>query len=147
MTVQTVDGPRLSTAQRERPRLALALGESQPMPIKLTTAARRARDLTISDFEGVATVRELSSAGVSAGQIDAQLAAARWARHGKAIVLHNGPTDRREHEAIALINCGPRSVLTSFTGAQRWGLRGWERDDIHVLAPAGARDPRLPNVH
>lgn len=42
-----------------------------------------------------------------------------------------------------MINCGPRSVLTSFTAAARWGLGGWERDEVHVLAPAGTIRPRL----
>jgi hypothetical protein len=52
-------------------------------------------------------------------------------------VLHNGvltPADRR---TVAVVNCGPRAVLTSFTAAAAFGLTGWERREVHVLAPPG----------
>lgn len=45
-----------------------------------------------------------------------------------------------------LINCGPRSLLTSFTATTVLGLRGWDRPEIHVLAPAGTRHPALPGL-
>ena len=58
-------------------------------------------------------------------------------------MLHNGRLTRHQMWRVALINCGPRAVLTSFTAAEAWGLRGWTRDEIHVLAPAGTTRPRL----
>ena len=61
-------------------------------------------------------------------------------------MLHNHAPSRVEREQIALINCGPRSALTSFTGSARWGLEGWRRDDIDVLVPAGTRAPALDGV-
>lgn len=45
---------------------------------------------------------------------------------------------------MALVNHGPRSVLTSFTAAEQCGMTGWERDEIHVLVPAGARVVHAP---
>lgn len=107
----------------------------------LTTTAAAAADLR-QRVGTVATYRQLARAGINAEQRRAQLRAGRWQRAGKATVLHNGPLTRSDQIAVAVINCGPRAIVTSFTAAQLWGLRGWERDEIHVLAPAGTRRPR-----
>jgi hypothetical protein len=114
------------------------------MPITtLTRAAQRRLRLDLAHLDGVADHAELRSVGVSGGVLAAQVAADRWRRIGTAIVLHNGPLTSPQRERVVLINCGPRAVLTSFTAARRWGLRGWERSEIHVLAPAGTARPRL----
>jgi hypothetical protein len=116
------------------------------MTTALTTSAQRSRAAELIEFDGVASRRELAAAGITVNAVDAQLAAGRWRRVGPAIVLHNGPLTRGQRERVALINCGPRSVLTSFTAAQRCGLQGWERNEIHVLGPQGARIPRMSGV-
>ena len=100
----------------------------------------------IKGLEGVGTRTELRALGLSHHQIDAQLAARRWRLVGLAVVLHNGPVTRAQRCRIYLINCGPRSILTSFTAAEDYGLKNWERPDIHVLAPAGTRRPLLPHL-
>ncbi len=87
-------------------------------------------DRRVSDW---ATLRAL---GFTRHEVAAQLAACRWQRHGSAIVLHNGPLTRAEVIAAALINAGPRSVLTSFTAAEVLGLKGWDRPAVHVLVPS-----------
>jgi hypothetical protein len=97
-------------------------------------------------FEGVASRRELATAGVRSPVIAANLAARRWRRFGSAVLLHNGTPTRAQRERAMLINCGPRSVLTSFTAAACWGLTGWEREELHVLAPAGTRRPNLDRL-
>ena len=95
---------------------------------------------------GVASRRELKALGCTSHQIDAQLSAGRWRAVGNAVVLHNAAATADDRRGIALINCGPRSVLTSFTAAECWGLRGWERDDVFVLAPAGTTRPPLAGL-
>lgn len=67
------------------------------------------------------------------------MSAGRWRRWGHAIVLHNGPLTTEQRWFVARIHVGPRSILTAFTAAQAFGLSGWERDHVHVLAPLGAR--------
>lgn len=57
------------------------------------------------------------------------------------MVLHNGPLSRRQRWDAALINTGPRAILTGFTAAEYLGLTGWQRDWIDVLAAAGASPP------
>lgn len=60
---------------------------------------------------------------------------------GNAVVLHNGPLTRRQRWSAALITVGPRAMLTAFTAAEYQGLRGWTRDEVHVLAPLGVAQP------
>jgi hypothetical protein len=91
----------------------------------------------------VVTRADLASRGIGASAVAANIAAHRWRRSGTAVVLHAGPLTAAERREVALINCGPHSVLTSFTALEVLGLRGWERDEVHVLAPSGTRKPRI----
>lgn len=120
-----------------------AFRHARPVPITLTRAAHRRLELDLAHLDGVADRSELRCVGVGEGLVSGQLAADRWRRIGTAIVLHNGPLTTEQWERVVLINCGPRAVLTSFTAARRWGLRGWDRPEAHVLAPAGTARPRL----
>lgn len=108
----------------------------------LTSAAQRAR-LTRGRLPrgSVCSVADLRAAGLTAGEVRAQVAAGRWRRHGRAVVTHTSALDVEERWAVALVNAGPSAVLTSFTALQAVGLRGWERDAVHVLVPA--RPPRI----
>lgn len=89
----------------------------------------------------VTTAAELGCFGVSRSTVVSNLSARRWQRCGKAIVLHSGPLTRDQRWRVALINCGPATVLTSFTAAPFAGLRSWERDQVHVLGHSGATAP------
>jgi len=89
----------------------------------------------------VASRASLYATGWTEAQVRAQLAARRWQLCGNAVVLHNGPLSRRQRWDAALINTGPRAILTGFTAAEYLGLTGWQRDWIDVLAPAGASPP------
>ena len=81
---------------------------------------------------------DLLATGVTRSAIRANLAADRWQRCGRAIVLHSGPLTKHERWRAGLVNAGPQSVLTAFTAAEFAGLSGWERSEIHVLGPLGA---------
>jgi len=91
----------------------------------------------------VASRAALYAAGWTESQVRAQLAARRWQRCGNAVVLHNGPLSRRQRWDAALVNTGPRAILTGFTAAEYHGLTGWQRDWVDVLAPAGASPPTV----
>ncbi len=107
-----------------------------------TLAAIRAAELQIAG--AVLSRAGLAHLGIDYERIRAQLAAHRWQRCGLAIVLHNGPLSAQQRWSSALINVGPRSMLAAFTAAQYLGLRGWERDEIHVLAAVGVAKPVVP---
>jgi hypothetical protein len=96
--------------------------------------------------QAVTTQRRMLAGGWTHSAIRAHVAAGRWQLAGRALVLHNGPIHDDEWPAIALVNCGPRAAITSFTLVQLRGLRGWERDEIHVLVPGGARVLRPPGL-
>lgn len=85
------------------------------------------------------TTSALRRRGLSTERIRAEVAARRWQRLGQAAVLHNGPLSERQRWMAARIHAGPKAVLTAFTATQAFGLRGWERDAAHVLAPGGTR--------
>jgi hypothetical protein len=87
----------------------------------------------------VTTARALGADGVSRGQRATQLRAGRWQRCGLAIVAHNGPLSADQRRQVALVHAGPQSLLTAFTAAEVLGLAGWERPEVHVLAPIGTR--------
>jgi hypothetical protein len=95
------------------------------------------RELAGADL--VTTARDLLAAGTGRGRIAAEVRAGRWRRVGLAIVLHNGPLSPDQRRHVARIHAGPQAVFTAFTGAELLGLRGWEREEIHLLAPAGTR--------
>jgi hypothetical protein len=110
----------------------------------LTSPARRSIPGQFDDT--VASLASMQARGWSHSAVRAQLNARRWQRLGRAVILHNGDPRREELMRAALINHGPRSLLTSFTAAERAGLTGWEREDVHVLVPAGARVVRTPGT-
>ncbi len=87
----------------------------------------------------VSTARELGAGGVRRGQRATELRAGRWQRCGLAIVAHNGPLSPDQRRRVALVHAGPQSLLTAFTAAEVLGLTGWERSEVHVLAPIGTR--------
>lgn len=109
---------------------------------KQTSGARSALEAAVTVHP--ATIGRAKELGRS--RTAAQRAANRWQRVGRAIVLQNGPMTREHQWDIALANAGPRAVLTAFTAAEAWGLAGWERDEVHLLVPGGARIRRIDGL-
>ena len=116
------------------------------MTTTLTRGAARALAIRSDVPLGVASRRELTLVRVADDEVAGHLAARRWREVGTAIVLHNGPLAHDQRCRIATINCGPRSALTSFTSVTEWGLAGWGRPEIHVLAPGGTTRPPLRGI-
>jgi hypothetical protein len=112
----------------------------------LTRAAVRLHDFVDDVAVGAYSRPELVRMGCTQRTIDAALAADRWQRIGRAIVVHNGEASREERWRAAVVNCGPRAVLGSFSAAEMLGMTGWEREEVHVVAPAGVPRPRVPGL-
>jgi hypothetical protein len=113
---------------------------------RYTRSARHAESIGRANLPSVVSRIELARVSIGYKAVMAQLEAQRWQQQGCAIVRHNGPLTRAERWHVARINCGPRAVFTSFTAAEILGLRGWERDEVHVLVPVGTRTPPTPGV-
>jgi hypothetical protein len=104
----------------------------------LTQAARRSRGAE-SVGAGALSRASLAQLGFDANAVRAQLDAGRWRLVGRAVVLTRGALVGPDRGEAALINCGPRAVLTAFSAAEAAGLVGWERPEVHVLVPRSAR--------
>jgi hypothetical protein len=109
----------------------------------VTQAAARSM---LSSRRTVWTRGELIAAGVSRDRIRAHCAARRWQVCGRTIVLHNGALTRRQRWRVAQLNCGAHALLTAFTAAEAHGLRGWERETVHLLVPKSVVAPRLTGI-
>jgi hypothetical protein len=110
------------------------------------TAARSVPDSRDNEYDTITTPAELAREGWSESAIRAQLRARRWQRQGRALLRHNAVPGPAELRRIALINCGPRAVLTAFTAAEELGLAGWQRETLHVLVPGGTHVRRIVGV-
>lgn len=91
-----------------------------------------------SEARQITTWHRLRARGCTPARIRAQLDAQRWRRWGHAIALHNGPLTRQQQWYVARAHGGPRALLTGFTAAEAYGLRGWERDEVDVLQLLGS---------
>src|SRR5437763_10780057 len=112
-----------------------------------TSSALRSIPSPLDDArETVTSLPALLKSGWSDSAVRAQLRARRWQRVGRAVLLHNGLPATAELRRATLINCGPRAALTAFTAAEEYGLRSWERAEVHVLVPGGAHVVRVPGV-
>jgi hypothetical protein len=87
----------------------------------------------------VTTARDLHRDGVTRAQLRSQLRTGRWRRAGLAVLLHNGPLSPAQARRVAQIHAGPKAIFTAFTAAELCGLHGWQRNETHLLAPAGTR--------
>lgn len=106
-----------------------------------TTSAARVAEFRRGESLTVFGRRSQAMAGFTWSRVEANIRAARWQRLGSAIVVHSGPLTVDEQCRVALLNCGPRAAVTSFTAVRSCGLRGWDRDGIHVIAPLGVARP------
>ncbi len=112
----------------------------QTIPAARVAEFRRGEVLTVFGR------RSLAMAGFTWSRVESNVHAARWQRLGSAIVVHSGPLTVDEKCQVALLNCGPRAALTSFTALRRFGLQGWNRDGIHVIASLGVARPVVPGL-
>lgn len=112
------------------------------MPITITRAAARTLSTEQYVVDTVCTWHELERLGATRSQIRARIAARRWQQFRRAVVLHRGELSSSQRQQVVLENCPRTAVLASFTAVERAGLRGWERDEVHVLIPARGRAPR-----
>ncbi len=88
----------------------------------------------------VTTRAQLRAAGIGWDEVDDQLAAARWTRLGPAVVvLENGILDVGQLRWAAVLAAGPHAALCAWTALQQHGLRGYERDEIHLVVPRGEK--------
>lgn len=98
-------------------------------------------------FDGVVTFAMLLDAGLTRGQVKAQLARGAWHRlgHHTVSIIGAAPPGRARW-FVALWESGRHAALDGPTALLASGLRGWTEDAVHVTVPNGARVRSLPGV-
>ncbi|GAA5181254.1 DUF559 domain-containing protein [Rugosimonospora acidiphila] len=93
---------------------------------------------------GVVT-RQQSLEHLTEKALEHRVRSGRWQHVHRAVYLaHSGEITVEQEEWIAVLATGPRSYLAGLTAANRYGLRGYRTDHVHVLLPAGRRADRPP---
>jgi hypothetical protein len=98
---------------------------------------------------GVATLKQLTAAGLSAHHVAAQVDARRWRRFGEhCVVTHNFEPTRLQWTWIALLDHPGPVALAGLTALEVGGLRffGQEMGLIHIVVPRGTTPRALPRV-
>lgn len=87
--------------------------------------------------DGLLTRRQLIELGVSRHEVAAQVRARRWRLLGDVVVLHRGGLSRSQQHWFAVLhataNSDDAAGLASFTALEVAGLRGWDREETHLL--------------
>lgn len=116
--------------------------------VRLQRELRQALALKIAEpHDGVVTAAMLLAAGLTRGQIDAQVARGAWARLGVHTVCVTGATlTGRAPWWRALWESGKHATLDGVTALLAAGLKGWDARHIEVTVPNNARIRPLDGV-
>jgi len=89
---------------------------------------------------------QLRAYGVDADAERLRVGSGGWQRVGPCVVLlHGGPVGR-EARLWAAVLTTPSAALGAWTALEVHGLRGWERDVVHLVADAGRGRRRAPGT-
>lgn len=93
---------------------------------------------------GVCARSQLTELGLSPEAVDSHVLNLRWRPVGPLVMaLHRGPLPVDARRWVAVLNAGPGAALGAWTALHEWGLRGWEREAVHIVVRRGARPPTL----
>lgn len=103
--------------------------------------ARRSRATGLAAAQaGAVSRRQLYAAGLTRGEVRANVRAGRWQRVGRhVIVVHTGPLGQSTMLWAAQLSGGPRARLDGASALIAAGLTGFEMPVHRVSVPHGAR--------
>lgn len=91
--------------------------------------------------------RQLYQVGVPRWLVRREIRVGRWQRTGRqTVAVHNGPLSVEARRWVAVLESGPRAVLSGVTGLQADGITALSDESIHVFLPKGTIKRRLPGV-
>lgn len=111
---------------------------------------RRRRDLAdlASRQAGVVSRSQVYAAGLSRGEVRAQLRARRWQRvRTQCLAMHTGPVVAEAYSWAAVLEAGPRAYLDGASALVAAGLSNFSVDEVRVSVPRGARVRRVPGLN
>lgn len=95
-------------------------------------------DDLVRDQHGVATRRQLIGLGLSRWQITAHLDGRRWRELNEHVIAtHNGPLTWEQQLWAVSLSAPGLHAIGGLTGMRRWGIVGFECDQVHVVVPRG----------
>lgn len=110
-----------------------------------TLPAPDATELDWLIFEQAGVLTRRQAAGLlGPGRVRHLVAAGRWRAICRGVlVTHTGELTRDQQLWVAVLAAGPGAALGGLTAAIEAGLRGFRREPLHVLVPAGRVAPDL----
>jgi hypothetical protein len=101
----------------------------------------------VADQAGLVARRQLLAHDVHADRVRDQIAARRWVELTPRVIgTTTGRLDLEQREWLAVLHAGPRSMLANLSAAGRFGLTGWERDDVCVMVDDELSFEPVPGV-
>lgn len=90
---------------------------------------------------------QLRALGVEARHVRHQVDAQRWTTYGgSVVVLSTGELTPLQRRAVAVAHAGPSAALAGLTALGVLGLRGWDREEVHVVVPQGRAPAAMRGV-
>lgn len=133
-----------------------ARGHSEPAPpsppgerrsLALRAARRRRVERIAANQGGVVSRRDLYAAGITRGEVRANIRAGRWRRvYTQGIAIHTGPLTPEGSAWAAVIEGGPSAHLDGASSLIASGLEGFRMPRARVSVPRGARVRRNRRV-
>lgn len=117
------------------------MSENHSIPPAGMRQLRRQRAFVLASQQaGVIARRDLYAAGITRGEVRANVRARRWQLAGRhTVITHCGPlTDEARHWS-AVVEGGPRALVDGESSLILAGLTGYEAKKIRVSVPRGAR--------
>ena len=97
-------------------------------------------DVWLEAQEGVATRTQLEGVGFTRGEVRAHIEGGRWRElNDHVLVMHNGPLTWRQQMWAAYLSAPGPVALCGLTSMWQWDIRGFEKAEVHLLVPRGAR--------
>jgi len=95
-------------------------------------------DADLAHQQGVCTRSQLMRWGYSASYLQAQIDGGRWrALNEHVLVTHNGPLTREQSLWAVDLSAPGLHALCGLTALARWGITGFDTDEVHVVLPRG----------
>src|SRR4051812_10827292 len=95
-------------------------------------------DAELANQQGVCTRSQLTRWGYSASYLQAQIDGGRWqALNEHVLVTHNGPQTREQSLWAVDLSAPGLHALCGLTALARWGITGFDTDEVHVVLPRG----------
>lgn len=118
------------------------------IPVSELRRRRRHRIERIAwEQDGVISRPQLYAAGITRGEVRANIRADRWARVGRqSVCVHRGPLSQEAHHWVAVVEAGPRAYLDGGSALIAAGLKNFTMASIRVSVPRGARVFRIKGV-